>query len=31
VVVIVSVIVITIFIGAVDQVFNWMWRLLLSV
>ena len=31
VVVIVSVIVITVFIGAVDQVFNWMWRLLLSV
>jgi len=31
VVVIVSVIVMTVFIGAVDQVFNWMWRLLLSV
>jgi preprotein translocase subunit SecE len=30
IVVIISVIVITVFIGAVDQVFNWMWRLLLS-
>jgi len=30
IVVIISVIVITLFIGAVDQVFNWMWRLLLS-
>ena len=29
IVVIISVIVITVFIGAVDQIFNWMWRLLL--
>ena len=31
IVVIVSVIVITVFIGLVDQVFNFLWRALLSV
>ena len=31
IVVIITVILITVFIGAVDQVFNWLWRLFLQV
>jgi len=30
VVVIVSALVLTFFVGAVDQIFNWLWRLLLN-